>query len=74
MPSEPGAGGVGHHHDAGEIMESKQSAHRPGGPDATGWPLHRTQGLSADRKTTATSARNVAAADGQVPWPLMVAA
>ena len=43
-------GWFGHHHDAGEIMESKQSAHRPGGPDATGWPLDEPKGLARIRK------------------------
>ena len=40
------AGRFGHHHDRGEIIGTKQPAHRPGDPAAVGWPLRRPQGSS----------------------------
>ena len=43
-------GRFGHHHDAGEIMDSQQPARRPGRPDATGWPLHGPKSLARIRK------------------------
>ena len=74
MASEPGAGGSATTTIAGEIIGTQAAGAPAGWPRRGRLAAPSARGLIADTKAMATSARNVAAVDGQMSWPAVIAA